>query len=136
MNQTLAWAVFLTGVGQLSVLVASALIPFQLDWRTTLAPLPKLVRQLFWVYGFYIVLSIVSLGLICIFNSNEIAAGSSLAKSFCVYVAAFWGIRLALQAFLDVKPYLTSPILRVGYHLLTVLFITFTAVMIWCAISS
>jgi hypothetical protein len=136
MTETLTWAVFLTGIAQLCVLIASALVPFQLDWRTTLAPLPKLVRQLFWVYGFYVVLSIVSLGLICVFNAREIASGSGLSKAFCIYVAAFWGIRLMLQAVLDVKPFLTHLYLRVGYHLLTVLFVACTAVMVWCAIAS
>jgi hypothetical protein len=135
-SEILVWAVFLTGLGQLSVLVASAIVPFQLEWKATLAPLPKLVRQLFWVYGGYIVLSITALGLICTINAREIAEGSWLAKSFCIYVAVFWGIRLGLQLVFDVKPYLTKPYLRAGYHLLTVLFLWFVAVMIWCVIAS
>jgi hypothetical protein len=99
-----------------------------------LAPLPKLVRQLFWIYGFYVVLSIVAFGIICIINAREIAAGSSLARAFCLYVACFWGIRLGLQFVLDTKPFLTRWYLHCGYHLLTILFITFTAVMIWSAV--
>ena len=134
MNESLTWAIFLVGIGQLCVLFASALVPQTLDWWTVLAPLPKLVRQLFWIYGFYVVLSIVAFGIICIFNAREIAAGSSLARAFCVYVACFWGIRLGLKFVLDAKPFLTRWYLHCGYHLLTVLFITFTAVMIWSAV--
>lgn len=134
MNELLAWSIFLVGVGQLCVLVASAMVPQTLDWWTVLAPLPKLVRQLFWIYGFYVVLSIVALGLICIFNAQEIASRSPLARAFCLYVACFWGIRLGLQFFLDAKPYLSRWYLHVGYHLLTVLFVTFTVVMVWCAV--
>ena len=60
-------------------------------------------------------------------NAGEIAGGSPLARSFSCYVAAFWGIRLALQAVFDVKEHLTSWWLRLGYRTLTCLFLIFTA---------
>lgn len=124
-------AIFLVGWGQLCVLAASALVPIRLEWRTALSTLPHLLRQLFWVYGGYVVLSIVSLGLICIFNAEELASGTTLARSFCAYGAAFWGIRLSLQPFLSAKPFLTTPWLRLGYHLLSVLFAFFTLTLGW-----
>ena len=83
MTFNLQTAICCAGFGQLSVLIASSLVPLRLDWRNTLAELPKLVRQLFWVYGGYVVLSIVSLGIICISQAEEIAAGSGLARAFC-----------------------------------------------------
>jgi len=128
---SLTTAIFLMGFAQLAVLVASALVPLQLNWKAQLATLPPLVRQLFWVYGGYIVLSIVCLGTICLTQAPEIAAGSGLARAYCSYGAAFWGIRLLLQTILDVKPHLTAPWLHAGYHLLTVLFLTFTATFLW-----
>ena len=39
---------------QLSILVASALVPRLLDWRTNLATLHPFLRKLFWVYGAFI----------------------------------------------------------------------------------
>ena len=51
------------GVGHFGVLVASALVPFRLDWRKELACLSRLHRQMYWVYGGYVVLSIVAFGL-------------------------------------------------------------------------
>jgi hypothetical protein len=45
------------GAGQLCVLVASALVPFQLKWKTELAVLSRLHRQMYWVYGGYVVLA-------------------------------------------------------------------------------
>jgi hypothetical protein len=116
------------GVLQLSVLIASSLVPLRLNWREELTVLTGLHRQLYWVYGGYVVLAIVSLGLITTFNARELASGSGLARSFCAFAAAFWGIRLSLQPFLDVKQHLTTWWLRWGYHTLTVLFLTFTAV--------
>lgn len=131
MTATLEHAIRIAGYAQLCVLVASALVPSRLDWHNILAPLPRLVRQLFWVYGGYVVLSIISLGLVCIVNAEELAGGSLLARSVCVYGALFWGIRLALQVVLDAKPFLTTWWLRCGYHLLTILFVCFTAVYLW-----
>ncbi len=131
MNLSLETAIRFVGWGQLCVLFASALVPRQLEWRRRLAELPQLVRQLFWVYGGYVVLSIISLGLICATQARELAAGSGLARAFCAYAMLFWGIRLSLQAILDAKPFLTAWWLRAGYHLLTLLFATFTLVLGW-----
>jgi hypothetical protein len=110
------------------VLAASALVPVRLNWRSDLQVLNRLQRQMYWVYGGYVVLSIIALGLICLFNAHELAAGGRLARSVCAYIAIFWGIRLALQTKLDVKSHLTTWWLAAGYHLLTLFFIYFTAV--------
>ena len=134
MNDYLPRLIQIAGGLQLSVLVASALVPVQLDWRARLASLPRLVRQLFWIYGGYVVLAIVALGTICLVNSAELASGSLLARSICAYMALFWGIRLSLQAVLDVKPFLTAWWLKAGYQLLTLLFATFSVLFTWAAL--
>jgi hypothetical protein len=133
MTFDLPTAIFGAGIGQLCVLVASSLVPVRLKWSTILAPLPQLVRQLFWVYGGYVVLSIISLGLISLMNAHEIASGSWLGRSFCAYAMLFWGIRLSLQPFLNAKPFLTTWWLHAGYHLLTILFSSFTLIFAWGA---
>ena len=131
----LANLVFIAGFLQLSVLVASALVPVRLDWRNVFKALPKLHRQLYWVYGGYVVLGIIANGLVCIFNANELAAGSGLARCVCGYIAIFWGVRLSLQAVLDVKPHLSVWWLKAGYHTLTLLFASFTALFAWAALA-
>ncbi|HEY8185058.1 MAG TPA: hypothetical protein VIF64_03255 [Pyrinomonadaceae bacterium] len=118
--------IFLAGVGQLGVLVASALVPFQLKWKSELAILSRLHRQMYWVYGGYVVLAIVAFGLISLFNARELASGSGLARGVCGYIAVFWGIRLALQWVFDVKEHLSAWWLRLGYYILTILFASFT----------
>lgn len=134
MNAALSQWIFWSGAAQLCVLAASALVPLRLEWRRTLAPLPTLVRQLFWVYGGYVVLSIIALGTICLTCSDELAQGSTLARAFCGYAAVFWGIRLCLQPVFDARPFLTSIWLEVGYHLLTFLFASFTLLLGWAAL--
>lgn len=133
-NLSLSDLIFAAGFGQLGILVASVLVPLRLNWREEFRSLSRLHRQMYWVYGGYVVLSIVAFGLICVFNANELASGSGLARAFCGYVAVFWGVRLALQAVLDVREHLTRWWLRSGYSALTVLFTGFTIVFAWAAL--
>jgi hypothetical protein len=130
----LAALVFLAGVAHFGILIASALVPFQLDWRRELAVLSTLHRQMYWVYGGYVVLAIVAFALISIVNAAELAGGSGLARGFCAYVAVFWGVRVCLQFIFDVKVHLSLWWLKAGYHLLTVLFVCFTLLYGWAAL--
>jgi hypothetical protein len=134
MNDYLPMAIFVAGFVQLSVLIASSLVPLRLNWRTALDVLPTLHRQLYWVYGGYVVMGIIANGLVAILCSNELAAGETrLARFACGYIAIFWGVRLSLQAFLDVKQHLTTWWLAAGYHTLTLLFLSFTALFAFAA---
>ncbi len=133
-REMLTQLVFLAGVGQCSILIASALVPFRLNWRTELACLSQLHRQMYWVYGGYVVLSIVAFAFISLSHADELTSGSGLARAFCGYVAAFWGIRLGLQAIFDVQSHLTTWWLKLGYHGLTVLFLLFTLIYGWTAL--
>src|SRR5215469_11552330 len=126
MDEVLTTLITLAGVGHLGVLIASALVPIRLNWRTELAGLSKLHRQMYWVYGGYVVMAIVAFGLISLFNAREMAAGSGLARGLCGYIAVFWAVRLSLQGFLDVRDHLTAWWFKLGYHTLTVLFLGFT----------
>ena len=134
MSDHLPTIIFAAGIAQLCVLIASSLVPLRLQWKTSLASLPRLHRQLYWIYGGYVVLAIIANGLIAIFNADELAAGSLLARCVCGYIAIFWGVRLLLQTVLDVKEHLTTWWLVAGYHTLTVLFASFTAVFAFSAL--
>ncbi|MBN9120661.1 MAG: hypothetical protein J0I06_16175 [Planctomycetes bacterium] len=134
MELTLADVIRVAGAGQLSILIASALVPFRLNFTRDLAALPALHRQLYWTYGGYVVMGIVTLGAISLACADELAAGSRLARAVCVYGALFWGVRLSLQAVLDAKPHLTAWWLTAGYHALTVLFLFFAAVYGYAAV--
>jgi hypothetical protein len=128
MRDVLPTLIIFAGAGQLSVLVASALVPFRLNWREAFRGLPRLHRQMYWVYGGYVVLAILMFGMISLLNARELASGSGLARSVCGSIAIFWGVRLALQSVFAVKEYLTTWWLKLGYNLLTVLFLCFTLV--------
>jgi hypothetical protein len=134
MQELMPRLIFLAGFGQLGILFASALVPFQLKWKTELAILSRLHRQMYWVYGGYVVLAIAAFGLISIFNAGELASGSGLARGVCGYIAVFWAVRLALQWVFDVKEHLSAWWLRLGYYVLTILFACFTLLYAFAAL--
>jgi hypothetical protein len=136
MHAALTRLIFFAGIGQLGVLIASALVPFRLNWREELRGLSRLHRQMYWVYGGYVVLSIIAFASLSIFNAGELANGSGLARGFCAYVAVFWGIRIALQGIFDVKEYLTAWWLKAGYLALTLMFTVFASIYSWAALQS
>jgi len=122
------------GVVQFCILIASALVPFRMDWKKELGSLSRLHRQMYWVYGGYIVLSIIAFAWISIVNSSELAIGGTLARGFCAYAAIFWGVRVILQPIFDVKEHLTTWWLKFGYHLLTIFFVFLTLVYGYAAL--
>ena len=126
MRELIPRLIFLAGFAQLGVLIASALVPSQLKWKKELLVLSRLHRQMYWVYGGYVVLAIIAFGLISLFNAAELASGTGLARGVCGYIAIFWGVRLVLQWIFDVKEHLSTWWLRLGYYALTVLFAGFT----------
>jgi hypothetical protein len=105
------------------ILIASALTPRVLDWRTNLAALHPFLRRLFWVYGCFIVLVIISFGALTLLHADELASGAPFPRSVCAIIAIFWLARLAVQFFVfDAREFLTTTFLRLGYHGLTLLF--------------
>src|SRR4029079_6808368 len=80
LREWLPTLIFLSGAGQLGILIASALVPFQLQWKSELSVRYRLHQQMYWIYGGYVVLAIASFGLICLFNADQLANGSGLAR--------------------------------------------------------
>ena len=132
---TLAMLLLLGGVLHFGILLASALVPRVLDWRGELARVSPLTRHVVWTHGVFIVLTIVAFGLISVANAAALASGSALARWFCGFVAVFWLSRLAVQLLLfDARPYLTSPLLKLGYHGLTAVFTNLGGVYAYAAL--
>lgn len=124
------------GLLHFAVLIASALTPRVLDWRANLATLHPFLRRLFWVYGCFIVLVIISFGVLTLLHANELASGAALPRSVCTMIALFWLARLGVQFFVfDARPFLTTAFLRLGYHGLTLLFAALVFIYGWAALN-
>jgi hypothetical protein len=108
---------------QLLILIASALTPQVLDWRTNLAALHPFLRKLFWVYGAFIVMVIIAFSSLTLLHADAMAAREPVARSLCLFIAIFCGARLFAQfAIFDPRPFLTNCFYQFGYHALTVAF--------------
>ena len=87
------------------------------------ATLPVFIRRLFWVYYTFIGVSLISFGIITVTFAATLAAGGGLARAMCIFMAAFWTVRLVAATFVfDVRPYLTNNFWRLGYHATNVVF--------------
>ena len=127
--------IFVSGILHFGTLLASAAVPQVLDWKGELRKLDRLSRQLIWVHGVFIVLTIIGFGMLTILFSTDLAAGTPLARGVCGFIAFFWTARLFIQFFVfDAKPFLKTVFLKVGYHSLTLVFIYQAVVLSWAAI--
>lgn len=121
-NLTLALQI--AGILHLGLMCAGALMPGVVGMRTHLAALPPFVRQLFWVYYSFIGLCLVSFGTITVAFAPALASGTSLARAVCLFLTAFWTLRLIAATFIfDLTPYLTSVWRRAGYHVINIVFV-------------
>jgi hypothetical protein len=126
--------IFIGGLLHFSILVASAIVPFRLNWREGFGTLSRLHRQMYWTYGGYVVMAIIAFGCISVTSPVELARQSALARGFCLYVFVFWAVRLALQGVFDVKEHLTAWWLRLGYGVLTGIFACLAFIYGWAAL--
>jgi alginate O-acetyltransferase complex protein AlgI len=118
---------FVAGLLHLSITSAGILMTFVLDWRKNLAPLCALTREIVWTHALFVLMTIVAFGLVSLALPTTLASGSPLARAVCGFIALFWGIRLIIQFVLfDARPHMTKPLLKLGYHGLTLCFAYFT----------
>jgi Membrane bound O-acyl transferase family len=129
--------IFIGGILHFGILLASAMVPRVLDWKGSLAKLDRLSRELIWVHGAFIVLVIVGFGTLSVCCAGDLTNGTRLARAVCLLIAVFWASRLAVQLFVfDARPYLTSALLRTGYHGLTLVFTYLAFAYSWAAFLS
>ena len=131
----LTLALEIAGVLHLGLICAGAMMPGVVGLRSHLATMPPFIRQLFWVYYLFIGLCLVSFGTITVTFAPVLAGGTNLARALCIFLAAFWTLRLIAGTFIfDLRPYLTSHWRRLGYHAINLVFAYLPIVYIWAAL--
>lgn len=124
----------IAGVLHLGLIAAGLMMPRAVNLRSHISSLPLFIRRLFWTYYVFIGFCLVSFGLITILFAGTLASGGGLARALCAFFAGFWTIRLFVAVFVfDVRPYLTNPLWRLGYHATTVVFALLPVVYAWAA---
>jgi len=125
----------LAALAHLGLISAGILMPRVTGLWAEMAKLAPFARALFRVYYAFIGLCLVSFGLGSWFLAPQLADGSTLARAVCGFLAVFWIIRLAAAIWVfDVRPFLTDPWRRFGYHVLNIVFGTFPIVYGWLAL--
>jgi len=126
----------IAGVLHLGLIGAGAMMPRAVNLRNNIAVLPPFIRRLFWVYYAFIGLCLVSFGTLTILFAPILAGGSALARAVCLFLAAFWTLRLIAATFVfDVRPYLANGYWRAGYHATNVVFAYLPIVYLWAALN-
>lgn len=122
-------ALWLAGIGHFCILGASFQVPFRLGWKEDFSKLTRFNRKIFWTYSGYIVLCIVSLGIMTLVLHDEMLRGDKAALCLAGFATVFWVLRLLTDFFYfkhDDWP--RGPQFVVGHTLLTALFCALASV--------
>lgn len=126
---TLERLILLGGILHVSPLIAGLLLPRVLEMRRDLRPLGPFLRRLVWVHGAYIMLMVLSFAVVSLALPAALASGEPLARAVCGFIALFWALRLAVQAFVfEAETLADKPLLKAGYYGLTFVFAYFAVV--------
>ena len=89
---------YLAAAAQLGIAVLNLFIVRLLDWRSELARMPLLLREVFTVHAWFISVTLAIFAAITLRFAPEIATGSAeIFRWFGGCVGLFWGFRTILQ---------------------------------------
>jgi hypothetical protein len=75
-----------------------AIFPKQFNWKQELSSLSIINREMMYIHTFFIALTLLLIGLLCLTSSNELIA-TTLGKRVSLGLGIFWTIRLFMQFF-------------------------------------
>ena len=87
------------GVSQLLLTAGSFAIPRCLRFSERTASLIPLMRQMFFTYAIYVLVSHLFFGIITLALADELLKGTPLANALLIFMGAWWVGRLVCQFF-------------------------------------
>ena len=127
--------IFLAGLAQVALAFRSLTIPHILKWRTELAKVNPLVRQMFWTYAGYILVINLCFGLVSMFCSADLVNGSNLASLVTGFIAVYWISRILVQfLYFDRTAFPIGFWFRAGEILLVSLFALLGVIYSWATL--
>jgi hypothetical protein len=124
----------LAALTHLGLIAAGLLMPKTTGLWNETRKLSPFAGGLFRTYYLFIGLCLVGFGLGSWIYAAELAAGTTLARAVCGFLAAFWLLRLVAAVWLlDVSPYLKTGWHRLGYHATNVVFGSLPLLYAWVA---
>lgn len=122
------------GMIHLGILSAGLVMTRVLNWKVELKKLTPLSEHIIWTHGAYVWLTILAFGLVSVLQADALVS-TVLGSYVSAFISLFWGIRVVIQFFyFDAKPHLTSFLLKVGFHGLSICFIYMTLAYGWVAV--
>ena len=121
--------IILCGVGHIALGLGSLVIPAMLNWKSALASVPVLIRQIFWTYAGYILSINIFFGIISILYVDELLSDSGLSKALLILITVYWFSRVVIQfVYFDKTGIPEKFIYKAGEMVLVTLFVVFTIV--------
>jgi hypothetical protein len=90
---------FIAGLSQIMLVLGSLAIPKLLNWKQELSKLNPLIKQMFWTYAGYILVTNLSFGIVSIVAVDELMNGSTLARAISLFISLYWIARIIIQFF-------------------------------------
>ncbi|MFZ9935738.1 MAG: hypothetical protein ACO3JG_01625 [Luteolibacter sp.] len=118
----------ITGGLLIALALLHAAFPRRFRWREETAGLSLLTRQILYVHTFFIALTVFMIGLLCVTSADDLMH-TALGRRIGMGLAAFWGIRLAIQ-FVGYSPALwRGKVFETTMHVLFSLFWAFLTLL-------
>ena len=92
-------AIWGAGVVHAGIVLANIPLPARLRVRERLAPVPRFLRQIFYVHWIYIVIVVGLFAALCFGFAPELAGASVLGRFLSGFMAGFGLLRIGLQVF-------------------------------------
>ena len=121
------------GVLLIALALVHATFPRYFDWKAELSRLSLINRQMMYGHTFFIALTVLLMGILCV-TSSALLAGTPLGRRVAIGLAFFWAARLFVQFFGYSPKLWRRKRLETAAHIVAALFWTYlTVVFAWCA---
>jgi hypothetical protein len=119
----------IVGVLLLALVALNLYVPRRFNWRSELASLSLLNRQIFQVHAAFICVILAMFATLALFFTNELLEPTKLARALLALLAVFWLLRLLTQWFVYDRR------LWRGKRFETIVHIVFTGVWTYFAVT-
>lgn len=121
------------GVFHFVTLAVACFTPIPPDWDKNLAQLPVTHRRFALAQNAFIGATLAVAGLISLLFAPLLVGGETGARIICACIALWWGGRVVVLQWLDVRRHLKAAWLRIGFILLQLECLTFACAYGWLA---
>jgi len=82
---------------QILVALLNLCLPALLGWRTALANLPRLVREVFHVHSLFVSLTLLGFASLTFAFATDMAGDDPQADAVAAFAGVFWAVRVVVQ---------------------------------------